>query len=167
MCDPVTLAIVGAVIGLGTTVYGTSQANAASDRSLAAQRRAESIKQAREKRQAIREARIKRASIIQAGANQGATSTSAVSGGAGSIDSQLSGTLSFLDQVGGAMATAYKEEGKANTYKGIASLGATIFDVTKGAAFDSIFGKAPVKASTATTGSLRTNTRWNSYTGQV
>lgn len=151
------MALTAAVVGVGISAYGTIKSGQAADKQakmqqkgLKSQQAAEEVKQARERRNAIREARIKRAAIVQSGANQGATNTSSVSGGAGSITSQMGSTVSFLDTVGGHYkdATGYAVRGvgygaTAQKYAGIASLGATIFDVAKGAAQDSIWGKDP------------------------
>jgi len=100
------------------------------------------LRMIREKRRTIREARIKRAQAMSAATIQGAAGAgSSAFGGIGSIKTQGTSNLNFLQQSGifanqgtqelktaalfGSQATKYA--GQAATYKGLQSMGQSIF----------------------------------------
>lgn len=122
MMAPVAM-IVGAVASVAGTVNSIKQQNKAAK----AQEQQQQVSNRRSQIQAIRESQLKRASMMASAATQGALDSSPVAGGSSGLDSQLGSGLGFSSQVSNLSKDISKAQSAANTWQGIAQLGAGLY----------------------------------------
>ena len=146
-------AVIAAVSAVASAVIGVA-ATAAQNKAAKNQRRAQSLRAARERVQAVREARIKEALVQQTAEGQGVATSSAPKGGVGAIQSQLGTNINFIDQQEKIAKRTSQYLAKAATLQSIGSVvsavgsaAGTYYDLKGG-------GTAPVKGGGTAPGTV-------------
>lgn len=131
-----------AVVGAVASVVGTVQSVRASKRASAARQQQERNQRRRSARQNIRQAQLQRAAAVATSVGSGSFGGSGSQGGIGAIGSNLGGALGFSSQQSALSGIVTRQENRAATWSGIASIGNTALQLGASyGGFDNMFGQ--------------------------